>query len=472
MAGAISVNPFSGFWDSYVDKCTMPLSGRRRVEFQTIDSVVSDPNATKKPGFTDYVKKGHAWSLFNLALGGVFAWISSKVESNFWKYTIGFFSVTNFLSAAAQVIVSTVCTSPEEAKMKELIPKYITKEEPSVKLSDVILDPDHETAIKLEIEEAKKRGSVINIYGTIGNGKTMTGRAIAGELIQAKACTKAQFWYGKDELLKVEAVDHFGGPVSIFGYTIIGGETIVQRVERVVANALAHYKRTGEYVVIGLDEAHVLLEGHESKGSRRSSTKATDRPAIIQAFAKMVDKIQSKNGDCKGVVLMLMSNSAGNKFKFLERRMPNLEYKRPTEALRKRFLKVIIPKMLEKYEIKGKVNLKESDYSRLAEIGTEDIFQKYWGSKVFQNSNGTESDYSPEYVKPKKEELKEYDLLHFDAIEKAVDKAAYDIKNGRGSSFIDLLEGKLKKLTSDAASDRKAIEDELKDKSGKEYYYD
>ncbi len=464
MAGAISVNPLSGMWDSYRSTATTPLSGRLNVECQTIDEVLTDPNATRKSGFTDYVKKGHAWSLFNAGVGGLFAWLSSRLESGFWKVTLGFFSVTNFLSAATQIIVATFCTNPEEEKMKQLIPTYITKEEPSLVLDDVILNPDHETEIKLQVEEARKRGVVLNIYGTIGIGKTMTGRAMAGEIVKSGLCKKAQFWYGKDELLKVDAVDHFGGPVTIMGYTLIGGETIAQRVERVVANALAHYKKTGEYVVIGLDEAHVLLEGHESRYSRRSSTKATDRPAIIQAFAKMVDKIQGKNGDCKGIVLMLMSNSAGNKFKFLERRMPNLEYKRPNAALRERFLKVIIPRILTKYGISETVS--SSDYFRLAAVGTENIFQKYYASHVYDIA-GVETDHNPDYVKAQKDELKNFDLLHFDAIEKAVDKAAFDIKNGRGSgTFTDRLEEKLMALTQSAASDKKAIEDELKDKAG------
>ena len=133
-----------------------------------------------------------------------------------------------------------------------------------------------------------------------------------------------------------------------------------------------------------------------------------------------------------------------------------------------RFLKFIIPKILEKHGIKN-ITIGPSDYSRLALVGTEDVFKKYYSHQVYKIGE-EERDNTPDYVKAQREQLEHYDLLHFDAIEKAVDKVAFDIKNSRSGSslFVDQLGEKLKALTKSAASDKKAIEDELKDKVGKD----
>lgn len=477
MASSLSINPLQDMFTSWKGSLTSRVSGRKAVPYTNIEEVIKDPNASKGIGFLDMIKWGHAWASLDIVFGGVFTFIAKKCESNFWKYLFGFFGVTNFLGAAVNLLVGTFCKNPVEEEMNGIIPKYVEKlDAPSFGLNEVYLEDSHKTTLNLQVQEAKNRGVVINIYGTIGNGKTMTGKAMACELQRQGVCKKATFWNAKEEFLKVSSVDKFGGAVKLFGFTLVDGETIPQRVERIVANAIAHYKQTGEYVVIGLDEAQVLIEGHDTLFDRkykRSSTNPNDRPPVIQAFSKIVDRVQDKSGDCKGVILMIMSNSSGNKFVFLERRMPNLEYKRPNQALRLKFIKDKVPELLKKHGVQN-VSLTENDYERLAEIGTEDIHSKY--QEVFYKSSftGEESthDRTPDFMKPYKNELKAFDVLHFDALEKTIEEAAYETKNGSTKLFHLLLGEKLETKSKAAAGNLKQIEDEFKSKTGKESIFD
>ncbi len=142
----------------------------------------------------------------------------------------------------------------------------------------------------------------------------------------------------------------------------IGGETIGERVERLVANAVAHYKKTGEYVVIGLDEAHHLL-GKDSKHRYGgfNSADPNERSEVSNTLGKLIqDKIQTAK--CQGIVLILMSNSTGSDMSaHLGRRFDaDLIYERPDEELRKKLLEMVVTEELKNNKI-ANINLTDSD---------------------------------------------------------------------------------------------------------------
>ncbi len=456
MVGGVTFSP-SGYWDSYVSGATTPLSGRKlRGEYTSIDEAVTE---SKKTDITDYVKKGHLWGGVSTGVGALFGYFYTKVESGFWKAILGFISATNILSGLAQVVIATVCKNPEEEKMKQLLPNYITKEDASITLDEMDLEKHQKETLEFIVDKAKKQGVVVNAYGPVGVGKTMSGRAIGGELVKQGACKAAKVWISKDDFLKVETIDRAGKPISIFGYTIVGGETIAQRIERVVANAIKHYKETGEYVVVVLDEAQVLLEGHDMWGDykyNRSSTDPNDRPQVIQAWAKIVDRVQSETGDCKGVVLVSTSNCEYNPFEFLKRRMEDLHLNRPDEERREQFYRTYIPKFLKKNGLES-ITLNDNDYKELAKIGTENVFKKYY--EHMRTTGSFAYDHLPDYVRPFEEELKKYPMLHIDAMVKGIDKAIFEAK--KGGDFLSKLKERLRLTTDEALGRKQAIEDEL-----------
>lgn len=434
--------------------------GRPRVDYTTIDQAYEDPSLTKKEAFKEKITRGHISGLINLGLGGLFAFFAKRIENSFWKGLWGFFSVLEIISAGISASVGTFAKDEKDEEMKAIIQKYVEKEPaPSFDLNRVILAQKNRDDVTTALSFTGERGVVINARGVIGNGKTMTGRAIA-KTLESMHKVKANYWNAKEEAIQENLADQ-GVRFEFMGFKV-GGETIGERVERIVANAVAHYRKTGEYVVVGLDEAHHLL-GKDKHAWKFNSADPNARSEVSNTLGKIIqDKIQTAK--CKGVVLVLMSNSTGIDLSaHLQRRFDaDLVYDRPDKVLRQQLLPIVVNEELKNNQVNGVV-LDGSDYAQLADIGTVNLLQR-----VFSGDNFN----VPYDIKSCTEDLKSFNMLTYDAITKAVIAAVRAYKDSGTFSKQNLLaivSEKLEDRVSTAVNDRSKWQDELKLKAGKDY---
>lgn len=480
----------AGF-SQYKNQLTNRPWGRPRVPYPSIDSVLNDDKASKKEAFTEKVKWGQVWGTVNLAIGGITGWLSTKIESKFVKYPLGFVSGMNLIGGVVSWIIGSFCKNDDEIEMQEIFKKHVSKEgEPKYNLDSVVINDNNKLKINAAIQEAKKKGISLNIYGPIGTGKTMTGRGIAGEIVKTGVAEKATFWYASKEVLKPSSADAIGK--ELFGIKL-GGETVTDRIERLVANALAHYKQTGEYVVVGIDEANLLVDGKasgdslwgeimNSKARGASKSDPTDRPQVIQDFAKLIDKVNTE--ECKGVAIVLMSNNMKDRFGFLARRFTtsdSLYYGRFAEAERKKLIKMVAEKEVKEKNISQ--GLTDAQIDELSKIGGPvNLYDRYYvSSETNSEYDFKEHGYkevtrkreqAPYWMKePMKKDLRAVNVLHGDSITKSVGEAVVAFQGGLKESLFEAIKEQLTAAAEKAADDKDMHLGELAQKHDVEDYY-
>ncbi len=469
---------FSAGLQMYVDGQTSRVWGKPKVPYSTIQSVIEDPNATKKETLVEKIKWGQVKGAISLGLSGLFYWFGNKLESGFWKGLLYFTSATSVVGGITSALVGSFCNNSVEKTMQEVLEKYIAKRSPTEGgLETVALSKTNRGKLNKAVEEAKNNGVVLNIYGPVGTGKTVTAERFAAELMEKGVCKKAVFWDAQREVLSYGLTDSMR---RIFG-SLIPGETVEQRLERAAANAYAHYKKTGEYVVLVLNEAELLLEGEDSKdklfGTSRTRSKVDpkDRPELVQKFADLVDKVKR---ECKGVALVLTANTLEDSFAFLERRFTtgsSIIIERPDAETRKELIKITIDKK-QKEDASLNLSLSARDFEELSRIGTVDILDKIKAGNSYSHFSGSSGSwkYGCEFLGAYEDMMKKFNVLNGQEVRDAVEDAILEKKNGSSKNLKDLLEYHLKQKTKGAEAKLKTWEDEFRQRAGKSSssYYD
>jgi len=438
--------------------------GRPRIDYATVEDAINDPNLTRKEGFQEKITMGQMLGPLFFLFSGAMGYIGKNSESAFLKSYMIFTATINGFLGLVSLGVGTIGKDDAAEKAKIMMKDYVEKHDaPSSGLEDVVLSQSNRDELNIVIDKTSQRGVVINARGAVGCGKTMTGKGIARDL-EKKFNVKAQYWNAKEQATTEGIFD--GINVNIMGVNLSGGETVGQRVERLVANAVAHHKKTGEYVVIGLDEAHNLLGKDKHSWGGFNSADPHNRSAVSDALGKLIqDKIQTEK--CKGIVLVLMSNSYGADLsQHLKRRFDaDLIYDRPDATQRNHLYSLVVNKEMKN---QGLTELSESDLSvvcsSISDIGTLDLF-----SEAFDG----EKSKLPDSISST--DLQEFNLLNYDGITKAVIAgiSTFKAQNDKSvNNLMSILRNKLLEKQSIAKNDRKAWLDELKLKNGKRSIFD
>ena len=349
--------------------------GRSRIPYQTISSVVNDANASKKEGITEKVTLGQLIGLGNFVVCAGSGYLATKIDNAF-KYVLGLISVCSGFGGLFAGGLGTFRKHQGEAEQIEVLDKHVDKSQVAAgKCDDIVYSLANEDKINRIVELAKTQGVTVNVYGPHGTGKTQKMRRLTEKLESSGVCKKAVIWDANKQIYTEGIGDQLRR--TFLG----GGETIAQRIERLVANALAHHKKTGEYVVLILDEAHELFAGHDLSSffkqiqslDRPSSVDPNDRPATINDYGEVLKKVKDIPG-LKGVILIQASNTAGNPYEYLDRGFNfSMEVPRAGQEERVKIIKNTLTQALKEKGLEG-ITLINNDYETLAKLGTRDIY--------------------------------------------------------------------------------------------------
>lgn len=470
--GIDSSKVFTGIVQGYIDGQTSRVWGKPRVAYPTIQSVIDDPKAEKKETVVDKIKWGQLSGTIKLATSGLLYWFSSKLDSGFWKGLLLFGSASSAIGGLMSWVVGSFCTNGVEKQMQEVLEKYIDKRIPTTGgLEKVGLSKTNRSQFGDAAEKARTEGVVLNVYGPSGTGKTMAAEHFATELVNKGVCEKAVFWDAKREVLSYGLTDVFR---RLLG-SLIPGESVEQRLERAVANAFAHHKKTGEHVVLVLNEAELLLEGEGAKMGetrKRSKVDPKDRPELVQKFADIVDKVKR---ECKGVSLILTANTLENSFAFLERRFTtgrSIVIERPDAEVRKEIIGITV-EAAKKQDSSLSISLTEQELDDMSKIGTIDLLTKMKNKHYYESLGKWKTSY--EFLANFESFMKDFNVLNGQEVRDAVLDAIREKKNGSSKGFKDILEDHLTQRVSRLEMQASTWEDELKQRAGKstdDWYWD
>ena len=463
---------------------TTPLiPSTRTQDYTTVEKALKDssPGAKKPSKWLKMLKVGHAFGL---------AWLLSMFSGNILeKFDIDSDSAIAkvckvnspiaLIGGVVSLLTATIGRNDLEDSMVNLLDNHVTrfkvnKDGSSVKskddqpweyfpdLNEVVLpsgEQDYNSEIKALIKESRTRGVFINLRGVIGCGKTMTAKAIARKLMQEDWYNKdnVQVWFASQNTMEKAWADDGFPRIELPVIGRIGGETVSERLERLVANAVKHYKQTGEHVVIILDEAHEML------GLGDNTVDPAVRSKISAALGKFCDE-KLKKEMCQGVMVVATSNASGKQISaHLGRRFDlDIQFLRPAKQERLELIKNYLQKELKKQidgtskdlinenlardvknqQISFDSNKFVNDYGSLAEIGTENLFQsQYGGDKDRAEGAGLLA-----YIA----HLEKRDMMHCDAVIKAVRESLQLYESGGTLGLKALIENSLKSKTAAA----------------------
>lgn len=257
-----------------VSSLTARVSGWKPVEYNNLTDAINDINNIKNFSYLkDSPKWGHiAGGGFTLFGAGV-AWISSKLESNFFK-AMGYFNAfTTIVLGVISLVIASVCKNQEEEETKKSIEYTVHKADPkngfanpnfinSANLKNVL-----EKFITIGIPEQQ----ILHLRGPFGTGKTHVCSLLANELVaRGLAKNGAEFWDIGGDVVKPTDDDKWGhhshSALMKFANKLTGGkptsgETMAKRVERIYSQAISYTKRTGIKVVVCINEADRFIRG-------------------------------------------------------------------------------------------------------------------------------------------------------------------------------------------------------------------
>lgn len=385
MGSAININ-FSTAALSIIK--SRPL-GNPPIEYRKVeDALVSNPN---KGGALSSVNIGHiAGSLFTL-LGLGSGYIALNGESAFQKARFGFSSIFNLVVGSVLLGIGFLGKDPALEDMKKLFSQQVVKrstdaKEEALKINvnfdDYVQSNQHMGEYEALFSELDHKGTTINLMGEVGTGKTFGATCLAGEI--AKRTGKpVEHW----EVDKEATGSDFGDQLS--KVPLVGGivgETRVQKLERIVANALVEVKKhigsdgtPQKYIVISVDEVANWLGKPENKWDAYdfNPDDPSKRSEISNALGVLYNKILNENG--KGIVLALMSNAINKDVSkhLKDRFIVNQEFRNPDEELRAKYYFKIVNKTLRENGIN--FQLDQNECNEIAKIGTSNLLLDIFG---------------------------------------------------------------------------------------------
>ena len=329
-------HPYIGYIKNALTKTLIP--SLRPSDYTTIESAFSNQNPKNLSGKNSNlakIKTGHVFGLgyllFSLVPFGLKKIIDFDTDSFLYKLAKVNLPIS-ILAGIGSILTATFSRNDYENSIFNLLDncvrRYQVKKDGSCiplssekneiaekfpQLSDVVLSPENRGAAITKIKDAKNAGQVMNMFGSVGTGKTMTAKAIAREIAAQDYYDKdsIQVWYAnKDMMEKSMADSEIGSKIIGFLSAVLGDiglETISQRVERLIANAIKHYRETGEYVVIILDEAHEMLINDPGNTFGYNPVDPRYRTKTANELGELCDKVRGKE-ICKGIFLSLTSN--------------------------------------------------------------------------------------------------------------------------------------------------------------------
>ena len=357
------------------------------------------------------------------------------------------------------------------------------------------------------MKDSTIHGGALHAVGPPGNGKTSMAYAIAATSLEEDFQNKLdamQVWVVDQSAMEGTLADEddlgmltkmLDGLSMSLGFGKVSGETITERVEMVIAHAVAHYKTTGEPVVILLDEAHEIFKLKGAKSSPESSLLDTIRGSKIdsQADTRTVDpnkrsrtlrefgallEDKLKKPMCEGIILLGGSNIGQNEIpEHMRRRMPPITLHNPSREERISKLHEAVetwftdPSLTQKisslsknqidlssvmnrlYELKNLSNsLLTPDTPSLAKIydvGTVNLINIYF--------NGIDDEaISSGYINFL-HDMKARDVLCFEHIDFAVRDAIHNFTSGGVDDFLKLVQKSLVDYTEETLQGKDAV---------------
>ncbi len=478
---------------------TTAIPRLRPQDYTNVKQVVSGQTIENKAQTTwdkilKTIKAGHilggGWILASLIPFGIRKIFDFDSESTAMKA----FSINlpiALLGGLGSIVTATFARNDFEASMINLVDDYVERvkiskdkkisdsksggelgTEDYVSFDDVILGSDRGKIIGA-VRNLQRTGQILNLWGITGTGKTMTADSLADLILKQDFYDKdsVQIWKANSSAIdKALADDDTIGSWlrEIPGLGRLFGETITERLERLVANAVKHYRDTGEFVVIVFDEAHELLATKQ-----KNSIDPFDREKLKNALQRFFDNTLLQS-DCKGVILALTSNSSVDQFPVtMFRRLVNVEYKRPDKERRIELIKNRVKVELET-ALNANPKLKditlssftEEDFDKLASIGTVNLFKEIYKEK---ESSLIDDGLSPASVS----HLEKRDMLHHAEIKQVINLAMLSYEGGGKEQLLLNIGSNLQAATKESVSRRFEWRGEISQKESApvDYYF-
>ena len=324
-------------------------------------------------------------------------------------------------------------------------------------LDNVVLNETNEEELRRAISliQDQNKGGIFCLRGITRCGKTMTAKAIARELASRSANKQAQFWFASDEAMERNFADK-----SKFLGEILGIETTVKRLERLVANAILE----NDDVVIVLDEAHQML-GFEGQGqvSNYDPNNPNQTSDVIESLKKLFsEKVRTKK--CGNVYLVLTANSSANAMAAPMRGRMDADcfYDKPNQRERRKLIKLILEDELKNKNDRLKLKIEDfsdKDLDRLSSIGTCNLLEKFGNTEQIAYEEAVRAGFGG-----KVEELRSRPMLHYELIEKVVRSSVLEYIESKVTGkekLIELIESSLKRKLEAELNQRPLWEGEL-----------
>lgn len=425
--------------------------------------------------FINQIKFGHLLGAVTVLLPLLGRFIKApEGKSNDLKSLFNMVSFPGFFIGIGSLFAATFFKNTQEesikGKLDTLVDRYeVNADGTSVNLKqnvadskfpsldDVVLNETNEEEIKRAVSLIKdqKKGGIFCLRGITRCGKTMTARALTRELANKSESKKAQFWFASDEAMERNFADNS----KILGQ-LLGIETTVKRLERLIANAMLE----DEDVVIVLDEAHMML-GFEGSGkvSNYDPNNPNQTSEVVESLKKLFsEKLRTKK--CGNVFLVLTANSSANAMAAPMRGRMDADcfYDKPTQIERKKLIKLILADELKNK--KDRVNLKIEDFTdkdleKLSSIGTCNLLEKFGNTEQIAYEEAVRAGFGG-----KVEELRSRPMLHYELIEKVVRSSVVEYietKQTNKGNLVNLIETSLKKKLEAELKQRPLWEGEL-----------
>lgn len=366
--------------------------GNPPVEYRKIEDAISAQPTSNS--ILSAINFGHIAGGLLTLLGLGSGYVALNGESGFQKARFGFSSIFNLVLGTVALGVGIFGKDPALEEMKKLFSNHVSKltsdsKDPARKINvnfdDYVQSQRHMDEFEALFSEIDNKGTTINLMGEVGTGKTFGVSCLAGEI--GRRTGKVVEHWEVDKEATGSALGDALSKIPFIGNMV--GETRIQRLERVVANAIAEVKKsTGpdgipkKHIIISVDEVYNWLGKPENSWDAYgfNPDDPSKRSEISNALGVIYNKLLTENG--KGVTVALMSNAINQDVSkhLKDRFIVNQEYRNPDPELREEYYFKVVNKKLKEKGIK--FQLTRTDCKNLATVaGTSNLLLDVFASK-------------------------------------------------------------------------------------------
>ncbi len=378
---------------------------------------------------------------FGHIIGGLFtlmglgtSYLAYNAETGFQKARFIYGSAFNLVVGTVSLAIGIFSKDPALEEMKKLFSSQVNKlssdsKDPSKKINvnfdDYVQSNKHIDEFEALFSEIDNKGTTINLMGEVGTGKTFGVSCLAGEI--ARRTGKVVEHWEVDKEATGSALGDALSKLPFIGNMV--GETRIQRLERVIANAMAEVKKSigpdsipKKHIIVSVDEVYDWLGKPTDSWDARdfNPDDPSKRSEISNALGVIYNKLLTQNG--KGVTIALMSNAINHDVSkhLKDRFIVNQEYRNPDPKLREEYYFKIVNKKLKEKGIK--FQLSRSECKDLATVaGTSNLLFDIFGKRKVSFGDDSEEikrveDEVPyEYQRGgiTEDEMRNYHLINF-----------------------------------------------------------